>query len=350
MEATKVIQCGIIGLTKTKMAILDREYENLQHFLQTGEDLGLHSANKQQAKRFYKVVKGGKEYPLSIRNDLLRIKDTNHRFARYWARIPNKFRRQLWVPLKTHQPFPETFKLRESKLVRRRDGNYILYVTISKDVGLKPFKNILAVDLGERNVATTVLLTQGSIHDPAFYGRNVRGIRRHYAWLRRRLQEKRRLGAVKRIGKKERRKVNAILHKVSRDIVDKAKESEAVIVLGDLKGIRNRARGKRLNRIVSNMPYYRLTQMISYKARWEGILIYTIKENNTSKLCHRCGKEGRRPTQGLFLCSNCGLEYNADVNSAINLAKRFSDYMLENGASVNMPLTNGTTEPWKPPI
>ena len=49
---------------------LQQEYDNLQHYLQTKEDLGLYSANKQQANRFYKVIKKGKKYPLSIRNDL----------------------------------------------------------------------------------------------------------------------------------------------------------------------------------------------------------------------------------------------------------------------------------------
>jgi len=48
MEATLTIQCGIIALTKRKQHYLNSEYEHLQHFLQTEEDLGLHSANKQQ--------------------------------------------------------------------------------------------------------------------------------------------------------------------------------------------------------------------------------------------------------------------------------------------------------------
>jgi putative transposase len=52
---------------------LQQEYNNLQHYLQTKEDLGLYSANNQQANRFYKVIKKGKKYPLSIRNDLIKI-------------------------------------------------------------------------------------------------------------------------------------------------------------------------------------------------------------------------------------------------------------------------------------
>jgi len=114
---------------------------------------------------------------------------------------------------------------------------------------------------------------------PKFLGKEIRGVRRHYAWLRRRLQEK---GLLK------------------------------VVILGDLKGIRKQRRDKRLNRIVSNMPCYRLTQMITYKAMMKGIPVITTSEAYTSRTCHICNCEGRRKTQGLFVCPYCG-EYNADL-------------------------------------
>ena len=41
----------MIRLTNTKQEALQQEYDNLQHYLQTREDRGLHSANKQQADR-----------------------------------------------------------------------------------------------------------------------------------------------------------------------------------------------------------------------------------------------------------------------------------------------------------
>ncbi|MDI6847920.1 MAG: IS200/IS605 family accessory protein TnpB-related protein [Candidatus Bathyarchaeia archaeon] len=64
------------------------------------------------------------------------------------------------------------------------------------------------------------------------------------------------------------RVVNAILHRVSKGIVKFADSADSHIVLGDLTGIRRRAKrkGKRFNRTVSNMPFYRLTKMIGYKA------------------------------------------------------------------------------------
>ena len=52
---------------------LQQEYDNLQHYLQTREDRGLYSANRQLADGLYKVIKKTIKYLLSIRNDLIRL-------------------------------------------------------------------------------------------------------------------------------------------------------------------------------------------------------------------------------------------------------------------------------------
>ncbi|OKY77947.1 MAG: IS605 OrfB-like transposable element containing RNAse H-like and Zn finger domain [Candidatus Methanohalarchaeum thermophilum] len=74
---------------------------------------------------------------------------------------------------------------------------------------------------------------------------------------------------VKEISDKEKRKVEDVLHKVSRDIVDEAENNNSLIVIGELKGIGNRdtGNGKTMNRIVNSMPYWKLTNMIEYKAK-----------------------------------------------------------------------------------
>jgi IS605 OrfB family transposase len=184
--------------------------------------------------------------------------------------------------------------------------------------------SILAVDLGERFAASAVLMQNGTVMKAKFFGKEIRGVRRHYAWLRKRLQERGLTQVVKRIGKKEKRVVNAILHRVSKGIVSLADSADSYIVLGDLTGIRRRVKGKgkRFNRIVSNMPFYRLTKMIEYKAMLKGIPVITTSEAYTSKTCHVCGCEGNRKSQGLFVCSHCG-EYNADLNGAVNIGKKF---------------------------
>ena len=340
MNVQKTVKAKIFGLTRIKEALLREEYDNFQAVLR-GLDAPLYSATKQQAQRLLRGLKGEpkpKEYPMILRRDVFDIKETGNKLARFWVKIPvHRVRRGIKVP--TQLPYNQEellfLDIREGKLLWKGD-HWSLHITVMKEVDFispQPPSTVLAVDLGERYIATSVVFARGVMKNPRFYGKEVRGIRRHYAWLRRGLGKRKLLKTIKKIGHAERRKVNAILHKISRKIVNEAKEFGATIVLGELRGIRTRARGKRLNRIIASMPYYRLTQMITYKSLWEGIPIYKVNEKNTSKTCHRCGAGGKRPFQGLFKCPNCGLEYNADLNGAINIAKWFSSYMEENGAS-----------------
>ncbi|MHC1610615.1 MAG: hypothetical protein ACXQTW_03280, partial [Candidatus Methanospirareceae archaeon] len=60
---------------------------------------------------------------------------------------------------------------------------------------------------------------------PHFYGKEVRGVRRHFAWLRKRLGEKKLLKEIKRIGQKERRIVDSYLHEISREIVKRLSQA-----------------------------------------------------------------------------------------------------------------------------
>ena len=328
------IQAGIVGLTRRKRGILNKEYANLQRFLHGDKTVPLYSANKQQALRFYKKVKR-KEYPLSLRSDLINLKRAK---AFWFLKVPVcGVRGGIKVPVKPHREFPNG-KLCESKIVRR-NKRYMAMLTFDvSPPSMRRCSSILAVDLGERFTATTVLW-QKDVMKAQFLGKEIRGIRRHYAWLRRRLQERGLTHVVKRIGKKEKRCVNAVLHRVSKWIVSIADSNDSYIVLGDLTGIRQRTngKGKRLNRIVSNMPYYRLTKMIEYKAMLMGIPVVTASEAYTSTTCHICGCEGKRKTQGLFICPRCG-EYNADLNGAINIAKKFE------GALGYMPLAGASCE------
>jgi len=336
--AVKTVKAKILAPTRRKEALLEAEFEAFQRVLR-GQEAKLYSATKQQAERLRSRINGRKaSYPLVLRRDTIRLSHKDTKLVKYWLRVPIfGVRGGIWLPIRPHCEIPENVSIRETKIVKKKKG-WFAYITISREVEVPEPQGrpLLAVDLGERYLAVVC----GDGISPKFYGKEARGIRRHYAWLRKRLQERKLLKVIKRMGRAERRRIDAVLHRISRRIVNEAKDKEATIVLGDLKGIRKKAKGKKMNRIVSSMPYYRLSSFIQYKALWEGIPVVKVKEAYTSKTCHGCGFQGSRPYQGLFVCHNCGLRYNADLNGALNILKRARRYILCAGVALTQPLTS----------
>ncbi len=130
MGVKKTIKCKLVGLTKRKLELLNREYDNFQRYLKTGEDRGVYSATKQQGKRTYWKIDPEKEY-LFIRKDLMDIRKTDNKLAEFWARIPIcGVRGGIKVAL-AHQPSFEEWEICGSKLVRK-NGEFYLHVTVKK--------------------------------------------------------------------------------------------------------------------------------------------------------------------------------------------------------------------------
>jgi len=344
MWVRKVIKAKIMDETNNgKLKALEREYANFQKALR-GEDTKLYSATRQQAERLLRKIKkqnGGKikqkEYPLILRNDVYKVwdvKTTDNKLSKYWIKIPvYGSRGGIKLPIKPHCKIDISWKFKEAKVFRRKNG-WFVHITVEKEVEIKrEYNNILAIDLGIRRIATIVSTADIK---PKFYGKELRRFRGYYFYLRRKLGKLKKFKAIKKIGNKEKRVVDDLLHKISREIVNRAKRENAVIVLGDLKGIRKQNKGRKFNRKLNSFPYYRLSQFIEYKAAWEGITVIKINEANTSKLCSCCGSQGLR-RNGKFVCAMCKLELNADYNGALNILKRALGYISRAGAALTQP-------------
>jgi putative transposase len=339
MQVRKVVKAKVVGLTRIKRQILDHEYEGLQRFLQGDPSVELYSANKQQARRFYRHVKSEREYPLSIRKDLIRVECRDTKVACYWVRIPVKLRRGgVWVAVKPHCEIAADLEICESRLLRR-SGEYFLHLTVKREVEIKTsYSSVLAVDMGIRHVACSVDTRSGETY---FHGRELRRVRGHYFHLRRKLGRKKLLNVVKRIGDKESRITNDQLHKIAKAIVDEAERLNAIIAIGNPKGIRRNGKGRRFNRKLNSWPFWKLRQYIEYKANWRGIAVIEVNEAYTSQRCWRCGAIGVRSGRhhGLFECPRCGLKENADRNGAFNIGRRALGQVSKVGAVVSQPRT-----------
>jgi len=338
MQTKKTIKAKILELRKGKQELLTREYENFQRYLHGDKTVPLYSATKQQAERLLRRIeqpKEGKRYPLILRNDVYKIDRAKTKLTEYWLKIPvHGVRGGIFTPIRPHIPMPTNVRFREAKIIRRK-GAWYVYITVQVEVSERKTNSILAVDMGIHNIATTV---NSNDPKPKFYGKNLRGVRGHYFHLRRKLGEKKALKTIKKIGNHEQRIVNYELHKISKAIVQEALENNSTIVLGELKGIRRNGGGRRFNRKLNSFPYHKLASFIEYKAQWQGIPVLKVSEAYTSQRCSHCGQKGLR-VRGLFNCSHCGFNLNADWNGARNILKRALEQVSSVGAGLTQPIT-----------
>ncbi len=254
----------------------------------------------------------------------------------YWLTLSLFRRKRISLPIvfgeKHRQRIEEAFRGEWSfttvEMVKR-NGEWYAHFVLKKTVNFigEP-ETVIAIDRGEANLAVAVAISKNNPTKPIkgqfWRGEEIKRIRGLYSHIRRKLQEKNRVGKVKELGRRERRKVNQQLHILANRIIEYARQfPKPVIVMENLNGIRRSfKKSKKLNKRFHSLPFRKLQTYIEYKANLEGIEVkYLSKKEtgNTSKICHRCGYVAQVKGR-IFKCPSCGIEYNRDLNAAINIA------------------------------
>lgn len=339
MLVTTTIKGTIINPTNFKLNCLNHEYNGFQNWMIIGRDNGIYSSYK-VGKYWQRTKIKYQEYPLLLWSKLTELKKQKTKVAKYWLRFRTKLKQGgIWLPLKLYQQIPKDANLKDSFIIYNHKKDwYEVRLVFSKEFKSNSHSNILAIDLGEKAMATVVCGNQNQTSNPIFLGKEIRGIRRHYNWLRKRLGERKLLKVVKKVGQRERNKVDSLLHEISKRIICFCNQHKTgFIFIGDLKGLRESAKnkGKRIRRIISNFTYYKLRGYIRYKAEWVGIQLIEVNEAYSSITCSRCSEIGKRLYRGLFRCVTCGYQLNADYNASRNLFKRGMDYISVSGVAAS---------------
>ncbi|WP_129115948.1 RNA-guided endonuclease InsQ/TnpB family protein [Halegenticoccus tardaugens] len=373
-EVTTTVRVKLHSLTERKARLVEREYNAFQDAVHGDDDANLYSATKQQAGkvRSNKNPREDTKQPVVLRNDCITIEhDEDTVLSSWWFKLPiynPELERgdSIWVP--AHVPKKDTHLLddeyiRDSELVHR-DGEWYVHLVCKRSVAVADeYDDVLAVDMGAKWIAVSMFL---SGRDTQFHGAEVRRVREHYKQLRKSIgKAKIRQGAqvIERLGDKESRTVEHELHQVANELVARARERNAVIVFGDMTGLRFvNDKGRYVNDKTHKIPYAKMANILTYKSHLDERECIPVEEFDTSVTCWRCGSQNtNREVQGRLECDDCGLEDNADKNGASNIGKRAVGKNIQSplstvGAVVAQPETqvvlkgtNGEMESANPP-
>lgn len=132
-------------------------------------------------------------------------------------------------------------------------------------------------------------------------------------------------------GTRRRNRVNQLLHRVSRQVVNEAAQSGSAIVFEDITDIRKLYRAGngqslRNRRIMNSWPFARIMAQIQYKAAWRGIPIIQLSSQETrgtSSLCPRCGERLQaNMRRRMMWCHRCEKWTDRDIVAAMNIARQ----------------------------
>jgi putative transposase len=243
-----------------------------------------------------------------------------------------------WVVLRLlHGRYHDRFKdmkLGEARLVLKKDGNLYLNVVFRQTIVLPEMDadaKVIAVDVNENAIV------YGNDDFIERFETNEGIIRTRYFLKRRRIQSKiRGRGLRARLLEKyrgrERHRVREIYHRAAKEIIGKAREVGATVIVMEDLDIHERDLGsKELNGRIHRWGYRRFQRILECQAKLHGLNVKYVDPAYTSSLCPICGDELEESSNGRRLrkCQRCGLEEDKDVIAVKNLVKRYYEECMD---------------------
>lgn len=207
-------------------------------------------------------------------------------------------------------------------LIFLRDGKFYLSVPfIVPDVEAKG-DSCVGVDLGMKRLFVT---SDGYYFKDKAYA----GARRRLRYQKRCLQSKGTKSAkrkLKQISRKESNMSKDMCYRAAKALIDSTEAT--VIAMEDLTKIKKNTskdkeghKRKRHNNAISQVPFYKFRQILTYKALLAGKRVETVNPANTSQANSRSGKIDGTRKGCRYYCPD-GIVLDADWNASINIGHR----------------------------
>lgn len=177
---------------------------------------------------------------------------------------------------------------------------------------------VLGIDRGIQQLAVT---SDGQF----FSNRNIRAVQRRYLHNRKTAQAKGTSSARRRLkvmSGKEKRFSRDVNHRVTKQLVSLIHVK--TYVLEELKGIRSKNRGKKLNKRLGSWPFHQFGFFLTYKAQMLGKEVVYVDARYTSRKCSCCKAiETTNRRRSKYHCNQCDFKLHADWNAAINIKDNY---------------------------
>lgn len=211
--------------------------------------------------------------------------------------------------------------------------------------------NVLSIDLGLNNLCTCI----SNVGEKPFIvnGKAIKSFNQLYNKKKAKLMsfvgDKGTSKQLRWLNNRRNLWIEDKIHKISRHIVDYCiKHDIGNIVIGLNKGWKqNIDLGKKTNQKFVEIPFSKLIDKITYKAKLVGINVQITEESYTSKVDHLAFEAlrkhdiylGKRKKRGLFQSSTNRL-LNADVNGAIGIGRKvfgdsYVNKIIDSGLAFN---------------
>jgi len=204
------------------------------------------------------------------------------------------------------------------------DQNYFyVSVEVAEEQQLKP-EGWVGIDRNTTGHCAVAACTKtGKV---MMLGKQAKHVHTKYSRIRKKFQILNKLKKLKTTKQRESNITKDLNHKISKKLVNYAKQNNCGIKLEDLTGIRRTTKqAKSFKYALNSWAYYQLQQFVEYKAQLAGVSVTYVEPAYTSQTCHKCGRLGKRNGK-LFKCPHCGHTAHADVNAAWNIA--FKEQLL----------------------